>query len=455
MANCDEALKNASVVTTNACKLCTPLGACIAIRGIEGAMPMLHGSQGCATYMRRYVISHFREPIDIASSNFTENTTIFGGKGNLATGLNNVIAQYNPDLIGVATTCLSETIGEDLPSLIKQYQTETEAQKQPFIIPISTPSYRGTHINGFQTAVRAVVAGLAKEDLPQKQLNILPGLVSPADIYYIKEILAEYGLKYALLPDYSETLDGPTWDEYQSIPAGGTPIAAIQSMGSAVGTLEFGRTLDSGQTAGGLLQERFKVPNYLLGMPIGVRGTDQFFEVLKTITRQDMPNKYRYERGRLIDAYIDGHKYVFEKKAVVYGEEDLVAGLAGFLAEVGIIPVLCASGGKSGRLSQAIREAAPEIADQVMVQEGIDFMEIAEETERLGADLLIGNSKGYQIARSLKIPLIRVGFPIHDRFGGQRLLHLGYRGTGELFDRIVNAILAHRQEASPVGYSYL
>jgi nitrogenase molybdenum-iron protein NifN len=42
--------------TTNACKLCTPLGACLAFKGIEGAVPYLHGSQGCATYMRRYIL---------------------------------------------------------------------------------------------------------------------------------------------------------------------------------------------------------------------------------------------------------------------------------------------------------------------------------------------------------------------------------------------------------------
>ncbi|MDR1813320.1 MAG: hypothetical protein LBR18_00510, partial [Tannerella sp.] len=36
------------VVSCNACKQCTPLGACIAFRGIKGSLPMLHGSQGCA-----------------------------------------------------------------------------------------------------------------------------------------------------------------------------------------------------------------------------------------------------------------------------------------------------------------------------------------------------------------------------------------------------------------------
>ena len=38
----------------------------------------------------------------------------------------------------------------------------------------------------------------------------------------------------------------------------------------------------------------------------------------------------------------------------------------------------------------------------------------------------IGHSKGYAFARRENIPLVRIGFPIHDRMGGQRILHLGY-----------------------------
>src|ERR1019366_8763110 len=102
------------VSTRNPCKACAPLGAALVVRGVEGALPFLHGSQGCATYMRRYIISHFKEPMDIAASNFSETTAIFGGADNLRIGLSNVSEQYHPSLIGVATTCLCETIGEDV-----------------------------------------------------------------------------------------------------------------------------------------------------------------------------------------------------------------------------------------------------------------------------------------------------------------------------------------------------
>jgi nitrogenase molybdenum-iron protein alpha/beta subunit len=64
----------------NTCKLCPPLGASLAFRGIEKAIPLLHGSQGCATYIRRYLISHFKEPVDIASSSFGEMATVLAEK---------------------------------------------------------------------------------------------------------------------------------------------------------------------------------------------------------------------------------------------------------------------------------------------------------------------------------------------------------------------------------------
>src|SRR4030043_455167 len=110
---------------TNAGKLCKPLGACLAFRGIEGAVPFLHGSQGCAPYMGRYGISHFREPMDIASSSLGEKHAIYGGGPNLKQGLKNVLDKYGARLIGVATTCLTETIGDDVPLLVREFRRET------------------------------------------------------------------------------------------------------------------------------------------------------------------------------------------------------------------------------------------------------------------------------------------------------------------------------------------
>jgi nitrogenase molybdenum-iron protein NifN len=448
----------AYVSTTNACKLCKPLGACLAFRGVEGAVPFLHGSQGCATYMRRYIISHFREPMDIASSSLGEKQAVYGGGPNLKQGLSNVIKKYGARLIGVATTCLTETIGDDVPGIVREFRREAQGEEPvpAEIVTVSTPSYSGTHMEGFHAAARSLVEQLAEAGEPTAAVNLLPGFVSPADIRYLKEVLEDFGLPGIILPDLSETLDGPAQLDYEKIPAGGTPVAAIKTMGRSRATMEFGRTLFGQETAGTWLESRFGVPRRSLGMPIGLRKTDHFFEVLKEISDRAIPSRHADERGRLIDAYVDGHKYIFGKRAVVYGEEDLAAGLVSFLAEIGVQPVLCASGGQSGHFSEAVAEVTEELLPEPpLVLEGADFYEIAAAAEGLAPDLIIGHSKGYKMARSLQVPLIRVGFPIHDRFGGQRVLHLGYPGAQSLLDRIVNAVIERKQETSKIGYGYI
>lgn len=446
------------VSTTNACKLCKPLGACIAFRGIEGAVPMLHGSQGCATYMRRYIISHFREPIDIASSALGEKHAVYGGGPNLKQGLKNVMSKYGARVIGVATTCLTETIGDDVPMIVREFRSEMGAEtgaSLPALVTVSTASYSGTHMEGFHAAVKAVVDQLAAADETVDSVNLLPGFVSPADIRHLKEIFDDFGCPAVVLPDISLSLDGPALDDCPKIPDGGTPVESIRRMGGARATIEFGRTIVGKPTAGLLLADRFTVPLHQLGIPVGLRETDLFFHTLEQVTGNPTPQKHAEERGRLVDAYVDAHKYLFGKRAVVYGEEDLVAALTSFLVEVGIKPVLCASGGKSGRFKAAIEQVVDNIAEMPAVEEGADFYRIEQLARELSPDLLVGHSKGFPMSQKLGIPLVRVGFPIHDRFGGQRTLHVGYRGTQALMDRIVNAVIEKEQTESPVGYIYM
>jgi nitrogenase molybdenum-iron protein NifN len=439
--------------TRNACKLCAPLGACLALRGVAGAVPFLHGSQGCATYIRRYLISHFREPVDIAVSGFSEAATVFGGGDNLRHGLNNVARQYHPELIGIATTCLPETIGEDVGFLLHEFRPEGDSAFQ--LVHVSTPSYRGTHVDGFHSTVNALVEQLAEGGPAGQGVNVFPGMVSPADLRYLKEVLFDFGLEATLLPDYSETLDGPQLDEYQKIPAGGTAVESIRAMGRARMSLELGRTMAATGTAAASLERAFAVARRKLGWPVGVLESDRFFAALSELSGRPTPEKHTQERGRLVDSYVDAHKYVFGRRAIVYGEEDLVVGLTAFLAEIGVQPVLCASGGESGRLEEAIKAVAGDAAESPIVKEGMDFTTIGEVARGLAPDFMIGGSKGYSVARELDIPLIRVGFPIHDRIGGQRILHLGYRGAQQLFDAVTNTLLGRVQDRSPVGYSYL
>jgi nitrogenase molybdenum-iron protein NifN len=190
-----------------------------------------------------------------------------------------------------------------------------------------------------------------------------------------------------------------------------------------------------------------------LGLPIGVRATDAFCAAAAGLSGQTPAGWIGDERGRLLDAYADGHKYVFGKRVALFGDPELVVALADFLQEIGAVPVLASTGSRNRALSQALLGRGDDADIEIL--EDTDFARIERACLRLKPDLLIGNSKGYRVARVVGVPLIRAGFPIHDRIGAGRLLHVGYRGTMRLFDTIINVLLERQQDASPIGFSYL
>jgi len=377
---------------------------------------LLHGSQGCATYIRRYLISHFREPVDIASSSFSEEAAVFGGRSLLVQGLRNVTAQYGPEMVGVASTCLAETIGEDLPFLMRE--AAKELPDAPPLVSVSTPSYRGTHITGFQDAVRSLFDRFAEGGSRGHRTILLPGFVSPADLRALKETSAVTMFEADLVPDYSDTLDGGSWDSYRSIPTGGTPLPVIRAAGRAQAALELGGTLVfSNSTPGALLHDRFGVERVSLGLPIGLAATDAYFAAVERLSGRRVHESILSERARLVDAYVDGHKYLYGLKVVVFGDPDLTAALAGFLFEIGAKPVLCATGSEGVSFEKAVRAASPDMKETPLFLEGADYQTIEEAARPLQSDLLLGPSKGFTLERALGVPLVRVGFPVHDRFG--------------------------------------
>ncbi len=447
-----EADGNPPEYAVNPCKVCAPLGASLAFKGVAGAVPLLHGSQGCATYIRRYLISHFREPVDIASSSFDEMAAVFGGSASLTRALDNVATSYAPELIGVATTCLSETIGDDVRDILRRY--EPQAGRDCARVHVSTPSYSGTHLDGYYATVLALVRALAEGGPALELVNLFPGIVCPEDLRWLLRTARDFGLAPCLLPDFSDTLDGGQWTEYRRLPPGGTPLARIRQSGQARGSVELGWSQAGRETAGRYLNREFGIHCDSLGLPMGIEATDGFLTVLARISGRPVPLELEAERARLLDAYADAHKILAGQRAVVFGDEDTAVALALFLAEIGVAPVLVASGG-TGALAGSTVAAHPQLKGfDVTFLPDTDFGRLGEAAKQTEPTLLVGHSKGAKLARELDLQLVRLGFPVHDRFGAARLSSLGYAGSHRLFDDVVNSILAHRQAKSHVGYFY-
>ena len=428
-------------VTENPCNMCMPLGAIVPFKGIENAMVIIHGSQGCATYMRRHMAEHFNEPIDVASSSITEKGTIYGGEVNLKQGLDNLVHLYNPQVVGILSTCLAETIGEDIGRIAAVFQEERKDVYIPRLIPVPTPGYGGSHAEGYFQALRCIVATLSKNDGKHDGINVIVPHISPADVREIKQILELMQVNYTLLPDISDTLDSPYTKEYKKIPAGGTPLSAIEAMAGAQATIQFGETVDDELSPGKYLEAEYGVTLYNLPLPMGIVACDRFVNLLQTLTQNPIPESLKRERGRLQDAMVDSHKYNREGRAAVFGEPETVYAVGQMLVENGITPAILATGSKSLPLQSLLQLLTSECDEKALIMLDSDFSHIRSHCASQGINVAIGNSDGRFLTEREGIPLVRLGFPIHDRIGGQRILSVGYAGTILLLDQITNTLL--------------
>ncbi len=431
-------------LTVNPCKMCMPMGMVAALKGISGSMVILHGSQGCSTYIRRHMATHYNEPVDIASSSLTEQGTVFGGSENLKKAIYNVIGLYEPSVIGIGTTCLAETIGEDTARMVKEMKTDPSL-KSISLIPISTPGYAGTQFEGYFNALKAIVEDTAVITGKSRALNVIVPLLSPADIRHLKLILEMFGIEYIMLPDISDTLDAPYTREYKRIPKGGTALSSIARMPGAMATLEIGTTIPEKLSPGKFLKDKFGVPLYRCPLPMGIEGTDTLISLLAEFSGRKVPHMITEQRGRLMDSMIDSHKYNSEFSAAVYGEPELVLGILNICLENGIGLRLAATGCKSPLLKPAVENLEEKFKNNLSVMTDTDFEKIQKFVAGCHVDVLIGNSDGKWIEEKEGIPLVRIGFPIHDRIGGQRLLSICYEGTMRLLDEITNTYLSFKE----------
>ena len=332
-------------LTVNPAKACQPLGAVFASVGFEGTLPFVHGSQGCVAYYRSHFSRHFKEPTSCVSSSMTEDAAVFGGLNNMIDGLANSYSLYKPKMIAVSTTCMAEVIGDDLNAFIKTAKEKGSVPAELNVPFAHTPAFVGSHITGYDNALKGILehfwhgkAGTAPklERKPNDKINFIGGFdgYTVGNLREVKRIFDVMGVEYTIIADNSDVWDTPTDGEFRMYDGGTTLEDAAEAL-HAKATISMQRYCTD-KTMAMIAATGQEVATF--NHPVGVQATDKFLMEVSRLTGKPIPAELAKERGRLVDAIANSSAHIHGKKFALYGDPNLLLGLAGFLMELGAEP---------------------------------------------------------------------------------------------------------------------
>jgi nitrogenase molybdenum-iron protein beta chain len=437
-------------LTINPAKTCQPIGAMYAALGIHRCLPHSHGSQGCCAYHRSTLTRHYKEPVMAATSSFTEGSSVFGGQANLLAAIETIFSVYDPDVIAVHTTCLSETIGDDITQIIHKANEKGIVPAGKCVIHANTPSYVGSHVTGFANMCTSMVKYFAENSgRPKRQFNILPGWVEPADMVEIRRLADALGLATIMYPDTSGVLDAPQTGHHAFYGPGGATVEDMRSSGDSLATFALG-PMASGDAAR-RLDTKCHVKCRILDLPLGLQATDRFIDTMRRTANVKVPESITWERGRLVDMITDMHQYFHGKRVALWGDPDQLVPLVEFLADLDMKPVYIVTGTTGKAFEKRIERALAGRVPEAKVRHGAsaDMFLMHQWIKNEPVDLLIGNTYGKYISRDEGIPLVRHGFPIMDRVGHQYFPTVGYRGAMRLLEQILSAVMDRADRDAP------
>jgi len=426
---------------------CQPCGAQYASIGIKDCIGIVHGGQGCVMFVRLLFSQHFKESFDIASSSLHEDGAVFGATHRVEEAVDVLLMRY-PDVkvIPIITTCSTEVIGDDVDGVALKLNNELLPEKyagrEVHLIPIHTPSFKGSMVSGYDVAVKDFVSYFAKKGQPNGKLNLITGWVNPGDVTALKHLLSEMQVEATVLFEI-ESFDSPLMPDQREVSHGNTTVEDLVGTADALGTIALNR-YEGGQTAE-YLESEFGIPAIIGPTPIGIRNTDTFLQNVKKMTGKPIPKSLVRERGLAIDALTDlTHMFLADKKVAIYGNADLVIGLAEFCLDLEMKPVLLLLGDDNTAYPNDPRiKALQENVDydmQIIMNADLWELENRIKNEGIELDLILGHSKGRFVSIDNNIPMVRVGFPTYDRAGLYRHPVVGYAGAIWLAEAMANTL---------------
>ncbi|NCO50858.1 MAG: nitrogenase iron-molybdenum cofactor biosynthesis protein NifN [Deltaproteobacteria bacterium] len=411
----------------NPVKLSQPMGATLAFMGVDNCMPLMHGGQGCTSFTKVYFTRHFCEPIAIQTTAVTDALAVLdGGDYSIVESVKNICKKVSPSLIGLHTTGLPETKGDDMSWIAKQIDFP--------LVYVNTPDYEGGFESGWALTCKALIEQLVEPAriVNDNKLVLLPHIsLTPLEVEKIKDFIEGFGFNVLALPDLASSLDGHLGEKQAALSSGGISVNEIKSLADAGVVISVGDSMQN--SAAALLKKNPEMRHQHFSHLCGLEATDSLVELLLAETGfSSPPLTLARWRKRLQDAMLDSHFSLGQTRFLVVGEPDQLAGICQALSDVG------------GKVKVAISTVdSPQLvklkADKVLVGD-------LEDAELLAAeyDLIIGNCHCEALAHRQNKGLVVRGFPNWEEVGNSLKHDLLYEGGAYFLFECANAATTHR-----------
>ncbi len=410
----------------NPLKLSQPMGALLAFLGIKNCMPLMHGAQGCASFAKVFFTRHFNDPIAIQTTAVNDITAVIdGGDYSIGEAVKNITTKVTPELIGLFTTGLTETKGDDIRGVASMLP------ENPMVY-VHTPDFEGGLESGYAKTIEAIIEQLVEpqEHIEQK-ITLIPHVsMTPLEVERIKEQIELFGWSVLALPDISESLDGHLGQKQGALSSNGISVSQIKALGSSHAVITIGASVNS---CGEKLCSKNQNMQHLHFDTIGgLRASDVFYSELMSLSHVPQPHTSIIRwRKRLQDALLDTHFVLGGCKVVLACEPDQMVSLSSTLTEAGVEIKAAISPTKSDALAN-IPSSHIIIGDLDDVEEFLD-----EHT------FLITNFHGERLAKKYHTTLLTRGFPNYEILGNQLKDDTLYQGSVQLLFEVANSVTAH------------
>jgi nitrogenase molybdenum-iron protein beta chain len=434
---------------------CSLGGATFTVNALPGGVPILHAPSGCAGNFAwtqngggGLQVGGNCGCLSIPSSNLQESDIVFGGDARLRQQVRNTLDVVNGGLYAVLTSCVTEIIGDDIGSVVKDFRAEGVP-----IIGAHTGGFKGNSYHGYDLVLQSLFKDYVLPAKEKKRGKVnLWGIVPQLDPFWrgniqgVRSLLEQLGLEinsFFTLEDNLENIKAAAEAELNIIVSDSYGLEAAK-----------------------IFEEIHATPYLSVPLPIGPSASEDLLRSVaerlklngeKTENAVAKGKRYYYKTiESLTDCYQD---FDLQRYAVVVGDANYSVALTKFLADdLGWLPELTVCTDQLSEEEQqridlrlgVLKSFSPHLVFESDSSEIINHLnkhwprfQGQKYYNAFSPAFVLGSSFERELAQSIGAAHLSVSFPVANRAVLDRG-YTGFSGGLRLVEDLLSAIVAGR-----------